>query len=267
VEADAGMLDQVLVNLAVNARDAMPGGGQLVIATAEATFDDALPNYQPEAPPGRYALLSIRDTGVGIPADILPRVLDPFFTTKEHGKGTGLGLATVFGIVKQHKGCLNVQSEVGIGTTFTILLPLAAAARVDEPVPSRPSANARGGSETILLVEDEPDVRRLAHAMLEQSGYTVLTASNGDDALEVWKEHGAQVELLLTDLVMPGGMGGQALARRLQRDNPRVKILYMTGYSPEIAGKEMSIEDAENFLAKPFTQEAILSKIRGCLES
>jgi signal transduction histidine kinase/ligand-binding sensor domain-containing protein len=267
VEADAGMLDQVLVNLAVNARDAMPGGGQLVIATADVTVYDALPDYQPNAPPGRYARLSVRDTGVGIPADILPRILDPFFTTKEPAKGTGLGLATVFGIVKQHKGCINVQSEVGGGSTFTILLPYGAAERVNERATPLPAMAARGGSETILLVEDEPDVRRLARAMLEQSGYNVLPAANGDEAIEIWNNYGAQVQLLLTDLVMPGGLGGQEVARRLRRDNPRVKVLYMTGYSPEIAGKEMSLQDAKNFISKPFTREAILSKIRNCLDN
>ncbi len=266
VEADAGMLDQVLVNLAVNARDAMPDGGQLVIETADVTVNDALSDYQPDASPGRYARLSVRDTGVGIPADILPRILDPFFTTKEPGKGTGLGLASVFGIVKQHQGCINVQSEVGIGTTFKILLPYAVAEHADERAQPRPATANWGGGETILLVEDEPDVRRLAHAVLEQNGYNVLTAANGDEAIEIWKEHGEHVELLLTDLVMPGGMGGQEVARRLQTDNSRVKVIYMTGYSPEIAGKEMRLQDAENFISKPFTREAILSKIRNCFD-
>jgi CheY-like chemotaxis protein len=267
VEADAGMLDQVLVNLAVNARDAMPDGGQLVIETTEVTVSDALPDYQPDASPGRYACLSVRDTGVGIPPDILPRILDPFFTTKEPGKGTGLGLATVFGIVKQHQGSISVQSKVGVGTTFKILLPYATAERADERAQPRPAAAAGGGGETILLVEDEPEVRRLAHAMLEQNGYQVLTAANGNEAIAIWKERGEQIELLLTDLVMPGGMGGQEVARRVQAEDPRVKVLYMTGYSPEIAGKEMRLHDAENFIPKPFTRDALLNKIRHCFDS
>jgi signal transduction histidine kinase len=264
VEVDAGMLDQVLVNLAVNARDAMPAGGELVIETTDVTVNDAVPDYQPDARPGRYAQLRVRDTGVGIPPDILPRILDPFFTTKEPGKGTGLGLATVFGIVKQHNGCIRVESEVGTGTTCTILLPYAAGERADERPQPLPAAPINGGHETILLVEDEPKVRRLTQAVLEQHGYKVLTAANGDDAIAIWKEHGERVELLLTDLVMPGGMGGQDVARQIQLDNPDVKVVYMTGYSPVMAGKEMILKDAENFIAKPFTREAILSKIRDC---
>jgi two-component system cell cycle sensor histidine kinase/response regulator CckA len=170
----------------------------------------------------------------------------------------------VFGIVKQHNGCIRVESEVGAGTMCTILLPYAADERTEERSQPRPAAAIAGGHETILLVEDEPKVRRLTQAVLEQHGYKVLTAANGDDALAVWKEHGERVELLLTDLVMPGGKAGQDVARQIQLDNPDVKVVYMTGYSPVMAGKEMILKDGKNFIAKPFTREAILSKIRDC---
>ncbi|MBX3424395.1 MAG: response regulator [Pirellulales bacterium] len=266
VKADAGMVDQVLVNLAVNARDAMPAGGELTIETIEATIGAPLPGYQPEVAPGRYAGVVVRDAGVGIPPEILPRILDPFFTTKEPGKGTGLGLATVFGIVKHHNGCLNVQSEVGAGTTITILLPYAADAQGSERVSSQSGAAPRGRRETILLVEDEGAVRRLAQTILEQGGYRVLATASGVEALELWRTNSEPIALLLTDLVMPGGVNGLEVARRLREDDPGIKVLYMTGYSPDAAGKELRLGDLENVIAKPFTQDAILRKIRECLE-
>ena len=215
IKADAGMLDQVLMNLAVNARDAMPEGGLLLIETGEKWVDEDFVRLNPDAAPGRYVWLSVSDTGGGIPPEVLPRIFDPFFTTKDPGKGTGLGLATVFGIVKQHHGWIKVVSEPGRGAKFQIFIPASGAtskARVGAATQPQP----RGGTETILLAEDEPSVRAVTRRLLEHCGYRVLEAANGAEALQVWQQHPASVALLLTDIVMPGGMTGLQLARRLQ---------------------------------------------------
>jgi signal transduction histidine kinase len=205
--ADGGMLDQVLMNLAVNARDAMTQGGQLRIETTEANVGEAEASLNPDARPGKYVCLSVADTGGGIPPAILPRIFEPFFTSKEAGKGTGLGLATVFGIVKQHQGWIRLDNRPGAGATFHIFLParlampLAAAQAAVEP-------KTRGGTETILLVEDESSVREPARKFLERQGYQVVEAANGVEALQRWEKNRETVALLLTDLVMPGGISG-----------------------------------------------------------
>jgi nitrogen-specific signal transduction histidine kinase/CheY-like chemotaxis protein len=263
--ADAGMLDQVLMNLAVNARDAMPGGGRLLIETTEKTVSEDLAGLHTEAAPGRYVCLSVSDTGIGIPPDVLPRIFEPFFTTKEPGKGTGLGLATVFGIVKQHEGWLKVDSMPGQGTNFKVFLPArtatsAEAARAEAP------PKPRGGTETILLAEDDSDVRMLVQAVLEHHGYKVIEAANGIEALKLWTEHRGTVALLLTDLVMPAGMTGQQLARRLQQDQPDLKIIFTSGYSAEIAGRELQLRSGENFVQKPFAPYQLLEVVRKCLD-
>ncbi|HZZ58197.1 MAG TPA: PAS domain-containing protein, partial [Opitutaceae bacterium] len=254
VRADAGMLDQVLLNLVVNARDAMPDGGRLFIQTTERTD-----------PAPRQVCLRVTDTGCGIPPAIQARIFDPFFTTKEPGKGTGLGLATVFGIVQQHGGSISVESDVGRGATFQILLPAAEAPAAAAPNAARPQP--RGGSETILLVEDERDVRLLTRTVLERYGYRVLEATHGLDALRVWELHPAPIDLLLTDIVMPGGMSGREVATRLQERCPGLPVIFTSGYSAEIAGRELTLQPGHRFLQKPTAPAELLEAVRECLDS
>jgi len=263
--ADAGMLDQILLNLAVNARDAMPQGGRLLIETNEKTVgaDDLEPGD--DAAPGRYVSLSVSDTGCGIPAEVAAHIFEPFFTTKEPGKGTGLGLATVFGIVKQHQGWLKVESEPGHGATFRIFFPALAQPALAPAEVAKPAV--RGGSETILLVEDDANVRALSRAILARHGYHVLEAPDGVSALRLWAEHRHEVALLITDLVMPGGFNGHELAARLQQDKPGLKIIFVSGYSADIAGRELELHAGENFLQKPFLPEHLLETIRRSLDA
>ncbi len=263
--ADAGMLDQVLMNLSVNARDAMPGGGRLLIETWETTAGEDVTLRHPEVAPGRYVCLRVSDTGTGIPPEVLPRIFEPFFTTKEPGKGTGLGLATVFGIVKQHHGWTRVRSEPGHGTTFEVFLPALEVPRAEQAGPAT-LAGVRGGTETILLVEDEVAVRVLTRAILQRRGYRVLEAATGAAAEEIWRDHRAEVALLVTDLVMPGGVSGQQLAQRLQADKPSLAVVFMSGYSAEVAGKEIQLRGGENFLQKPFAPTLLLETVRRCLD-
>ncbi len=266
VEADPAMLEQVLMNLAVNARDAMPRGGRLLIRTAEHVVREEAPESHPESRPGAYACLTVRDTGTGITPDVMPRIFEPFFTTKEAGKGTGLGLATVFGVVKLHQGWIDVQSEPGEGTSFQIYLPLSVQAA--PPPPPAPEAVVTGGQgETVLVVEDESAVRVLLRAILERNGYRVLEAASGSEALERWPELRDQVRLLLTDLVMPGGLSGQELARQLTADRPDLKVVFLSGYSEEVVSGELSLRRGDNYIPKPFTQEQLLTTLRRRLES
>jgi len=262
--ADAGMLNQVLMNLVVNARDALPEGGHIFIETSEKIVDETLAQTQPDVAPGHYVCLSVRDTGGGIPPKVLPRIFEPFFTTKEAGKGTGLGLATVFGIVKQHHGWLTVSSEPGQGTTFQVFLPaiIAPAAAPAAAALAKP----RGGTETLLLAEDEDSVRRTMRTILERSGYTVLEATSGAEALKIWEAQSAGIALLLSDLVMSAGMNGQQLARKMQAERPALKVIYITGYSAEIAGQAIELRSNENFLQKPFQPDQLLETIRRCLD-
>jgi len=263
--ADEGMLGQVLLNLAVNARDAMPKGGQMLIETAEKIVDESLARLNPDAAPGRYVCLIVSDTGCGIPPEVMPRIFEPFFTTKEPGKGTGLGLATVFGIVKQHHGLLKVESKPGQGVKFQIILPASTASAAD-PSAAVARPEPREGTETILLVEDEWVVRTLTRAILTRYGYKVLEAPNGVEALKLWHEHRGAVALLVTDLVMPEGLSGQELARRLQADQPQLKVIYISGYSAEIAGQELQLRSGENFIQKPFAPDQLLGTIRHYLD-
>ena len=262
--ADAGMLDQVLMNLALNARDAMPGGGPLLVQTSEMIVDQEWGRLHPEAAAGRYVCLAVSDQGIGIARNLLPRIFEPFFTTKEPGKGTGLGLATVFGIVKQHGGFIEVDSEPGRGSTFRVFLPASQAAPESLACvePDRPC----GGTETILLVEDDEAVRMFTAAMLKRQGYRVLEAPNGVQALKLWDEHRASVSLLLTDLVMPAGVSGQELASRLQQDKPQLKVIFTSGYSADMAEHQAEFQLGENFLQKPFPSRQLLQTIRRSLD-
>ena len=264
--ADAGMLDQVLMNLAVNARDAMTKGGRLRIETSEAVVDASEAHLNPEAAPGRYVCLSVSDTGGGIPPEILPRIFEPFFTTKEAGKGTGLGLATVFGIVKQHQGWIKLDNSPGQGVTFHIFLPASTAATAD-PAQAEAQPKPRGGAETILLVEDELAVRKPTRRILERHGYKVLEAVDGLEALKLWEEHRSTVALLLTDLVMPGGLGGHELGRRLEAERPGLKVVFASGYSADIAGRDLQLQPGEAFIQKPFATDHLLETIRRCLDA
>jgi PAS domain S-box-containing protein len=263
--ADSGMLDQVLMNLVVNASDAMPEGGQLLIETTERTFTQREARKIPDARPGRYVSLRVTDTGSGISPENLPHIFEPFFTTKQLGKGTGLGLSTVFGIVKQHGGWVHVKSEVGRGTSFQIFLPAAEeadearGAEIAKPQP-------HDGTETILVVEDEPAVRMLTRAVLEPRGYRIVEAANGVEALQVWKAHKGLVQLLLTDIMMPEGMSGLELAARLRECRPELRVIYTSGYSGDVAGGQIQLEEGQNFLQKPYSPQQLLEAVRRRLD-
>ncbi|MCZ7645795.1 MAG: PAS domain S-box protein [Planctomycetota bacterium] len=264
VFVDAGQIEQVVFNLAVNARDAMPHGGKLTVRAQPIHVGEAEAKALGELAPGDYALLEIADTGVGIPADVLPHIFEPFFTTKEHGKGTGLGLATCYGIVKQHKGHLAVESREGAGAAFRVFLPYAQA----EPDPVARSADAAlfpKGHETVLLAEDEASLRVLVAELLAQLGYTVLQASNGSKALEAARAHGGPIDLLITDVVMPE-MGGRELAERLRGQFPNLKILYTSGYSNQAMAEVKVFGKAASYLAKPFMPSVLADEIRRLLD-
>ena len=266
LSADAGMLDQILLNLAVNARDAMPRGGNLLIRTSAVDLDEAQAARQARARPGSFACLSFSDTGSGIGPDVLPHIFEPFFTTKPVGKGTGLGLATVFGIVEQHRGWVSVETRPGEGTTFHIFLPRLAhsampAAGIDA------SAPAPRGSETILVVEDEAALRALVTAMLARHGYRVITAGSGRAALDLWRSQGDKVDLLLTDIVLPGGMSGIELAQHLLEDRPLLKVVFSSGYSPELSSGGLPLGPGRKFLPKPYTPATLVATVRACLDS
>jgi PAS domain S-box-containing protein len=267
VQADAGMLEQVLLNLAVNARDAMPRGGHLLIATDTASFDAAYSRNHPGAGTGEFVRLTVTDTGTGIAPEHLPRIFEPFFTTKELGKGTGLGLATVYGIVQQHQGWIEVSSQPGAGATFKIFLPVipspavtAAASKAETQVP--------GGAETILLVEDEYAVRAVTRRVLESQGYRIYEATTVREALEVWRSHAEEVELLLTDIVMPQGLTGRELAEQLRAQRPALKVIFMSGYSADVVGKDTGFfrRTKSSFLQKPCSARTILETVRRCLD-
>jgi two-component system, cell cycle sensor histidine kinase and response regulator CckA len=262
--ADSGMLDQVLMNLAVNARDAMPEGGQLILSTGLVSVEHKDTAGFPDARGGPHVCLRVTDTGGGIAAENLPHIFEPFFTTKEPGKGTGLGLATVFGIVKQHGGTLKVASDVGRGTTFEILLPIGETA-VASAHPAVAPTLPRGSGETVLVVEDEPAVRFLAVRVLRAHGYQVLEAADGHQALRLCAEAHPHLDLLLTDMIMPGGISGPELARRL-RAEAALRVLYMSGYIGGTANLGLELDEGRNFLQKPFTPMSLLACVRTCLE-
>jgi PAS domain S-box-containing protein len=265
VHADQGMLDQVLLNLAVNARDAMPKGGLLVIEAKGVVFDGSSLSQTEQARPGSFVSFSVRDTGCGIPPENLPRIFEPFFTTKDIGKGTGLGLATVFGIVQQHRGWINVRSEVGRGTSFEIYLPRVVGLP-DKVILPKAAGTALPGRETILVVEDEDLLRGMIRITLERLGYRVLDASSGTKAMGVWQEHHDAIDLVLTDMRMPDGMTGTDLGQRLLSANPSLKVIYMSGYSADIMGENKRLKEGENFLAKPFDIQRLTQVIRANME-
>ena len=259
------MMEQVLLNLAVNARDAMPRGGRLAVRIAIVDLNENHVQRHPEARTGRFVCVSKTDTGSGIPPENLSRIFEPFFTTKEIGKGTGLGLATVYGIVKQHQGWLEVESTVGRGTTFRIYIPYAGAERTDTEN-SEAQIVVRGGTETILLVEDEKPVRELVARVLAKYGYQALQAGTGAEAVEVWRAHKDEIRLLLTDLIMPGNMNGRELAETLWAERPDLKVIFTSGYSADVVGKDFKIESDLNFLQKPYHPQTLALTVRRCLD-
>jgi PAS domain S-box-containing protein len=260
--ADPGQVEQIVVNLAVNARDAMPQGGKLLIETTNVDVDAS--SVADQVAPGRYVLITVSDTGTGMDAETREHIFEPFFSTKETGKGTGLGLATVYGIVKQSGGDIRVASEVGSGATFRLYLPrIDASVRAEGQRSSLPAAS--GGGETVLIVEDEPAVCRIAVRILSKAGYHVLTASNGEEALDVRRKFDAPIHLLLTDVVMPR-MSGRELAERLAEATPRLKVLYMSGYTDDAIVHHGVLESGMRFISKPFSSNELLGRVREALD-
>jgi len=266
IEADTGMLEQVVMNLAVNARDAMPKGGKLLLTTSSITLDDAYARLHPDSRAGLFVCLTVTDTGCGMDSKTLERIFEPFFSTKEVGKGTGLGLATVYGIVKQHQGWVEVTSEVGVGSTFKIYFPAATKPGEAVTEPGAAPESVRGGKETILLVEDEPVLREFVGEVLHQFEYRVVEASSGVEALRVWDEHEGRIDLLLTDMVMPEGMTGHDLAAQLRKRQPGLKVIFTSGYSAETMGKDFSSNDGL-FLPKPYLPAQLAQLVRQCLDA
>ncbi|HSP93689.1 MAG TPA: PAS domain S-box protein [Thermoanaerobaculia bacterium] len=265
VKADPGQIEQAILNLVLNARDAMPSGGTLAIETSNAELDQEFARSHVPTQPGSYVMVAVSDTGVGISDDVKARLFEPFFTTKERGKGTGLGLSTTYGIIKQSGGYLWCDSEVGRGTTFQVLLP-----RVEEPVSEvverKTSPPIHPGDETVLLVEDEPEVRSLVQRILKTQGYTVVTAANPDEALAVAREFRGPIQLMVTDVVMPG-MSGLQLAERLNPTRPDMKVLFVSGYTNDAIGHQGVLDPGTAFLQKPFTPNALARKVREVLEA
>ena len=266
VHADGGMIEQILMNLAVNARDAMPRGGRLTIQTSMLDIDTEYVQRNTEARTGRFVCLGLADTGTGMDATVLSRIFDPFFTTKEVGKGTGLGLATVYGITKLHRGWIEVSSLVGKGTVFRVFLP--ASSRQVEPSRRAPvEGTVRGGKETILIVEDEVELCLLARRILEGYGYRVLECSNGAEALKLAPSQVQEIDLLLTDMMMPEGIIGLELAERLRKERPGLKVICTSGFSMELT--KVSFDSAEGmyFLQKPYKTQVLAQMVRDCLDS
>jgi signal transduction histidine kinase/HAMP domain-containing protein len=266
VQADTGMIEQVIMNLAVNARDAMPKGGTLTIRTDPVKINDAYVKTHREARLGTFVCLRVSDTGCGMDAATMGRIFEPFFTTKEVGKGTGLGLATVYGIVKQHEGWIEVSSEVGQGSVFNVFLPASSAPVAASAPESHLTAAVRGGQETILVVEDEPVLREMAHLILQDCGYHVLEADSGAEALRVWERNSDAIDLVLTDMVMPGGVSGRDLAVRLLANHPQLKVIFTSGYNIEEANTDFFRRRGASFLRKPYTRVDLAKVVRESLD-
>jgi CheY-like chemotaxis protein len=264
VRIDPSQVDQILVNLCVNARDAIGDTGRITIETASVTFDQVDCARHPEVAPGGYVRLSVRDTGCGMDDDTLAHLFEPFFTTKELGKGTGLGLATVYGIVRQNGGCIEVDSRPDRGAVFRIYLPGHDGSVLPEAAEGA-ALPVAGSSETILLVEDEPLILEMVTAMLAPLGYTVLAAATPAAALRLAREHAGTIDLLLTDVVMPE-MNGRELAARLAEIRPGLRRLFMSGYTADVIASRGVLEEGVEFVQKPFTRKRLVARIRAVLD-
>jgi PAS domain S-box-containing protein len=265
VKADVSMIEQVIMNFAVNARDAMPRGGLLRISTETVVIDEQETRIRPQASVGRFVCVSVEDNGSGITKENLPLIFEPFFTTKEFGKGTGLGLATVYGIIRQHQGWVEVDSTVGKGTVFRVYLPVAEPEPVVTPAPVVKPVKAKG-SETILVVEDDGMVRRMIESLLSMGGFQVISAASGAEAVQVWNGYKAKINLLLTDMVMPGGMNGKELAETLRRERPELRVMISSGYSSELISGAEGLPPKTWFLPKPYTPAELIQKVRTALD-
>jgi two-component system, cell cycle sensor histidine kinase and response regulator CckA len=260
------MFQQIMVNLVVNARDAMSGGGMLTIRAAEAQFSPEEIQIRSDRKAGRFVRLSVTDTGAGMDTSIINRLFEPFFTTKEIGKGIGLGLATVHGMVNQHQGWVEVESKVGRGTTFNVYLPVTDKVPEKAAVPLE-SQDIRGGHETVLVVEDEAVLRELVREILSLHGYTVLEAANGLEAINVWEEHGKKVDLLLTDVAMPHGLTGRDLAEQFRKGNPKLPVIFSSGYTQEILECNPNAFPCTLYLSKPYNPAQLAQIVRQALDS
>jgi len=269
-DGDKNEIEQVILNLVVNARDAMPSGGSVQVITEAVELNVEAAALQPQSRPGSFVRLRVVDTGTGMDQATMDRIFEPFFTTKEVGKGTGLGLATVYGIVKQHTGWLEVASEVNKGTTFSVYLPaVGEAAETPATATKAPDsiAAATGGNETILVVEDEPELREMALQILEGFGYRHLQAGSGPEAMEVWKTRAADIDLVLTDMVMPGSMSGRDLAKQLIAQRAGLPVVIASGYSMEDISDELSGNKNISFVQKPYTLDTLARTIRTALDA
>jgi CheY-like chemotaxis protein len=269
VKVDPGQMEQVIMNLVINARDAMPQGGHLTIKTDKVLLDQTHPFPAAPLPPGRYTRLTVSDTGIGMNQEILSHIFEPFYTTKERGKGTGLGLSTVYAIISRSNGNIQVYSQPGQGTVFNIYIPYVNGVNSEEQPQADETALAKAhqGTETILLVEDEDGVRGLAKQVLLEHGYTVLEAKYGSEALQICSHYYEPIHLLLTDMVMPQGMSGRLLAEKTRKLLPDIKILYVSGYIDDVILKHGALDPNIPFLQKPFDPLDLLNKVREVLDS
>jgi CheY-like chemotaxis protein len=265
IHADASMMDQIIMNLAVNARDAMPNGGRVTISTSLETIHRPPTPMDPQERQGDFVCLTFTDTGIGMDTHILGRIFEPFFTTKPLGKGTGLGLSTVFGIVRAHQGWLVVESKPNEGSAFRLYFP--ASKQPAEKIEQVVDARLQTGRETVLVAEDEDALREMVVTCLKIQGYTVLEAASGHEAIELWETADRPIDLLLTDMVMPGGIMGGELAERLLGLSPGLKVIYTSGYSPGMAGKDDSLLRGRNFLPKPYSIGKLAQFVRECLDA
>jgi CheY-like chemotaxis protein len=266
VNGDAGMIEQMLINLAINSRDAMEAGGRLVVRTVPASIQASPPAVHSRAKAGDYFRLSVSDSGCGIAPEHLPHIFDPFFTTKDVGKGTGLGLASVFGIIEQHHGWVEAESRLGRGTTISLYFPrVSQSAHVDE-VPQTVSLPVNG-HETILVAEDETAILQVLKLLLSGHGYTVLEAPSGTVALDIWRQSRSSIDLLLTDMVMPEGLSGIDLAKQMRKEIPELRIIFCSGYSPEFFEGKFVLGAHDYFLHKPYDPNDLLLLIRKALDA
>jgi signal transduction histidine kinase/ActR/RegA family two-component response regulator len=266
VQGDSGMIEQVVMNLSVNARDAMPRGGRLTIGIEAVDVAAAFVETHPQAREGPFVRLRVADTGLGMDSATMAHIFEPFFTTKDIGQGTGLGLATVYGIVKQHDGWVEVNSEPGKGCTFDVYLPASDAVPGQARAAAADTGPIAGGTETILIVEDEPILRSMARDILEERGYHIVEASSGKEALDVWNRQADKIDLLLTDMVMPEGLSGMELARQLLATQPRLKVVFTSGYTANEVNQEMLAQTRASFLSKPYTHTELEKAVRDSLD-